>query len=387
MTSENFCWAVCVSVVFACASLFSDRARGSEEEAQASASSIQIAMLEIIGAEADERQDRAIVEAVESQLSDLNVRVLIALVEELPSGDGRALQENARRVAEENGVTVVFWRANESEPGTLLNLYVSSPDGEWMIQRELKSTSKEGTAETLAIILRSALYLALAEAENSRARDSVGGDWEANPLTGYLDRRSAGPAPPGAALGKYVEPATPQNRPPLRFTIAYLFGITSSQMVLEHGLDLAAGVRITRLLGVFAAYTLYLNIENEQDGMRVSVWRHPLKLGFELEGKRNRWALAGSMAGSFDYLTWESGSVLPADEVGQEGAELQVSAVSALTGSFSPWDFLQIFASVGMEIFIKRPNYVAMSSGQRVSVYNPWAVQPMLNVGAFFNVM
>lgn len=351
--------------------------------------SMTIAMLQTEQGKASNKQNRSIIEAVESQLVEFGVRVDVTTVAEFPQGDGRMLKENARRLAKEKVVPVVFWCTYDAEVGAQLNLYVSSPDGEWMIQRDLKLRSEEGLAEKLAIILSSTVYLALVDAKASQLSGSgQTEDAESNPLQAYFSRQSQASSEQKMSAEKEVAPYQRQRDfAPIRLSGGYLLGVTSGEAILAHGVDLAAGVRITDRFSAFAGYTLFGRIEHAEYGSKISVWRHPLKLGAELEFRRKRWTLGGIVAAVFDYATWESETVSVTMDSDEKGAELQISALSLITGTFVLLDRWQLFIALGIETFVKRPRYTVRTPTDRIAVYNPWPVQPVALVGAFFNIL
>ena len=333
------------------------------------------------------RQRRAIADAVASQLTDLDVAMSVALVPNLPQGNGEILQQNARKTAEELGVSGVFWYTSETDNTVAhLNLYIKLSDGEWMIQRVLDLESVQGLAETLAIIMRSVLYVTLSQVgvggdEGEKTSNAKG---EPNPLDAYVNADT-----PVQHLEPSPEPSQEDisSTAQLRITTAYLLGWTSTRTSPSQGLDVTVGVGIVPWLTVFAGYALLRRIKAEHHGILISVWRHPVRLGIETTMKRNRWTIGASLAASLDYVSWDLVEISPGMVAGEGDAQLELSGVALIVGTFRLYKRSWLFASAGLEFFAIRPRFIVRTALANEEAYNPWPVQPMALIGILLDIM
>ncbi len=324
-----------------------------------------------------------VVRAVESQLSDLNVTLVISTQERLPDSLESQI-DIAKTVAGENRAIAVFWcdlRAKDQ-----LFLYLSEYEGKNILVRRLEKTEETGRAEGLAIILRSSVEAML-----------QGGQIGVNPPV----KRKPVQAPaskPEPVYSPGIEPivsleneASPQSLFALQ--VAYALHVYSSDHPAVHGVNIGVNLHVHPNLSLIAGYTFIGNIEENSTNtpILVRIRKYPAYLGLRLSFQVGIIELGGSVSLIVDYTTQEILNISSdAMFASSDTDDVFIGVFPALEILIPIVDRLKFFVFVSAEVPFNAKQYsIEVSEGpdNREGLLNPWPIQPWIFAGIWVDLL
>lgn len=303
---------------------------------------------------------RAVIRAVEAQLSDvsatLEVRWTDALGTDLP-----AQIAAAEAVARESEAVAVFWcdlgRADR------IYLYFAAPRGGRVLVRELAGSGPGGLAEALAIIVRNSVEAVLAGGE-------VG---EIVPPPAGRDQPSAGSDPP---------PAGPrQEDERLALAVAYRLEVLSTADPAEHAAELVLSLRLHVHVALAAGYSIAAPLRAEGRGVLLEVRRHPAWIGLRGSWHAGRLRLGAGLDFQADLATDEARALAQGVAVPEKGWEVEPALVPSLRAGVPLARRVELFLAAGAGIALRRARYVVDTADGPVEILATWPVRPRFLAG------
>jgi hypothetical protein len=307
--------------------------------------------------------------SIASQMGDLPVCFRTEWRED-PMPEGEAGNEIARHVAEESNAIVVFWLVPAFK-GYQLRLFLPFRDLENEITREVEVAGDYGLAETIAVIVRVSISTAIADKNTlSKPENPAVAARSDDGETMRLSRNTKILKPKENARGR------------LQVSAAYYVGASSAKLFPTHGAALGLGVLTTDFLTLFAQYTVLAPLEFSSGGADVLLQRHPVWIGGHFFHIIGRLEMGASIALGIDYIT-ERYSVLDenTDLQLEPDSRVQASIVPMINLSLQLLGILYLTTSLSGEIVLNQFRYSVMKDNEKITVYDPWPIQPALMIG------
>jgi hypothetical protein len=327
-----------------------------------------------------------VIDAVESQLTDLGVELSFEILEALP-GSLDSQIELAHGLAQSHQCLAVVWW----ELASLAKIYIYYSEAEQghILVRELREPDTSSRAEALAIIVRSSVSQLLAGQEiGVRA----GPDQEQVPAMSASN--------PVEELGPAKDQdlsSTPSQSMPLGVSLwdlelgYWLQGYSGSSANLS-GLSLGLGAILAGSWRIGFQYLVLQSLRRRGQTATLELHRHPMAVGLGYIWARGRIGLRLAAAFVLDVATFANVDIQPGYR-GERGCYDLVFSVSPSLGlSYEPIDRLRFFLSLVAEIPLNRKEYAAMVRSEERESMNlektivPWSVQPALLAGVAIDV-
>jgi hypothetical protein len=333
----------------------------------------------------DEALSRAVIRAVEAQLSDLPVAFHVSWVARMP-GDVESQVGLAGDEATRIGALAVFFC--DALPPERVSLYVAAPTGGDLLRRRLEPSS--AYAETLALIVRATVEVLLEEPEGGAAL-----------LEASAWQQAGGPPAAGASE---ASPLRPQERPPaarpddgsgqdaqvrtpavaarrrLAAGAAYQLEMWSRDRLAVHGIAVELDVRLWDGLHAMARYVFVFPFGASRDGVDIELSRHPIAVGLRYCYPIGIVELIGSMALVVDPVGDQVAVEEPMSEVEHSG-EIEVGLLPGFELAVRPLRWLRPFIALGVAVPFTRVEYAIEQGPETRPVLTSWAARPWLMVG------
>jgi hypothetical protein len=307
----------------------------------------------------------ALAGAVQAQVSDLPVRLvierLITFPPTLPAQVAMAAEIAARLAA-----GTVFW-LDVSVPDRVF-VFLAEPGGSRVLVRAVDAIDEAERVESVAVIVRGLAQAVL-----------DGG------TIGIAPPAPPPPEPPAASLP--AEPAVVPPPPPaparawLGLQLAYEADFFTDQVSALHGLAAGLVFHLHENWSVFAAYRILGPAEVSGGGIDLDVSRHPMELGARFRWPLGDWDVGASLYGVVDYLTRDAGTGSSGMQVtAPEGAWLGGLGL-LVHGSYRIAGSFRMFLDAGIDVFVNGVEYVVDTGAGRTMLLGSWYVCPRVLLG------
>ncbi|HEY3351635.1 MAG TPA: hypothetical protein VGQ83_00170 [Polyangia bacterium] len=307
----------------------------------------------------------ALVQAVEAQLADVAVSLLVERVRAVPpllADQVARAQETALR----RGAVAVFWL--DAVPGQVLTFTPEAGGGRVLV-RLVPAIDPAERVEAMAAIIRGFVTAALAAPPRAGAQ---------------VPEPRREPAPPPEA-GRAVAPPVagrPQPRPRLAVAAAWAVEAAASPAAAAHGLHLELAARPWARTWVFAATRLGGALAATAPDLTLRVSRHPVELGLRWEAARGRsWTLSASGAAVLDWITRDVQATGGALTVTPGSTRLVPALGAGLHGTLALHRGLALFVDAGAQVLLERVEYAATVAGASAVILSLSRVRPRLLLG------
>ena len=326
----------------------------------------------------DENHDTAtasIAEAIEAQVSDLDVTVEVRRTDSLP-GDAPARTAEAAAVLQDPRYLAVLWCVPEDAQYRAFVYFRSGDGSATPSPRGVEVAGAEGTGETVAVIVRASVVALLDRLEGSTEGPSASTETESTKTV------SAPPPMPAATLDGIVSPPPhDERRELLMVEAAYEMTVPSSEGVPLHGANLSVAVRGFSFVRFHLSYTIIGPFRLSRSGTDLTIRHHPIGLGTAFFWARKIFELRLRMSVLIDYATSDFSSEDTSLEVGSAAGQTSISLQSRLEGAVFLVSHLKFFMGVGFDAFLNRPKYTVEMTEGPATVFDPWPVQPVGTAG------
>ncbi len=315
-----------------------------------------------------EETSSSLEDAIQSQLSDLDITLNIVRRINVPGELQNAL-EIARDIAAEREARVVFWY-HELET-TQLFLYLIQHPGDHVLVRAIKEETAGGRTEAAAIIVRlsvreliqgGTIGIKIPEQRQDKPFSNAARDNQSN--SGRSEKQA-------------------REIPFLINTLSYAYHAHSTRHPAIHGLDLKLGIRVHRNWTMFAGYTVMSSLENETDDVSLTYSRHPARLGGMWSAKLGWVELGASLAAIFDYSTYEARFT----QTSRRDTHFLVSALPSIEFIFWITNHIGLTVTGAAEIALNPEYYGYTDIDGRHILLDAWRVQPWAMVGMVLGIL
>jgi len=317
-----------------------------------------VAMIVKVG---DEDRAEPLIRAATSQLSDLDVVLVLHPEPDLPQGIVARVVV-AARVLRSHGAAAVFWR--DLGPGGRVRVFYFKNGVARIISRDVELPEAGEPSEAVAIIVRQTVAEILA--------GEVLGEEAPLPAEEPEEPAEKDPEPDPE---RSAPPAEPFHR--FQVSAGYTAQLQASDEMLLHGIALGLGVRVHRRVEVFAGYRLVWPIRVDHVDADLEIDRHPAHLGLRGWLPAGRFRLGGAAAFVVDYQTVETS--IPDGDLDplEDGGDVTLAATADIEAGLELLGWLWLRLALGAEIVFSRQYYYLPTGagGERV-LFDPWPVQP-----------
>lgn len=304
----------------------------------------------------------ALVKALNTQLGDLPITLVIERVAEMPTSLP-AQVTMADEVRARLRAPWVYW-VDASTPSQVF-VSLSEPGGARLLARGIEASGDAERAEAVAVIL------------HGLVRAQLHG--------GHI-----GIATPDGSLTAEPAPAAARNRPPawLSLRLAYSVDLFAATALLVHGLDTGLELAVTPQWGVSLGYRFFAAAKVATQGVSVAVQRHPVEVGLRYQAPFGTWRLGGGIFAGLDFLTREAqvtsvSGLVPRDDRGK----WVTSGSLLLRADWAPVPSTRVFVALGGEVLGTTITYSAEIAGQAVDVLSTWRVRARFLAGICVDVL
>ncbi|MFO8072453.1 MAG: hypothetical protein R6V85_11320 [Polyangia bacterium] len=315
---------------------------------------------------------RPVTRAVEAQLSDLDVELVIEELEALPEQLPGQVRE-AEAVLERSGALAVLW-FDFTGPSEVY-LHISGPESDRVLVRRLEPAAGEvGLAEELAIIVRATVEALLSGGRIGVAVEELA---PRPPL-----RTESGPPPPFPPdrPEPRLEPE-PSAASRLALLVGYALHMRSSDHLAVHGLAIGLEARVRGPLFLSAGYRAFSPIETRGELADVRVARHPAQLGMALAFDLGRLRLGAGVEMQLDYLTEEVSNLADGMRRAGDLDDLELALLPRAELLFRLAERLAIRAAAGAELPLNPRHFTAKRAGRTEVLVDTWSARPLLELG------
>lgn len=299
------------------------------------------------------------------RIEDIGVAVRLTKIEGQDSDP--LARMNAAGSSPENKGAIGCFTLVQSTTGTSFHLVLFDSKSEWSVVRRLEEPDTETLIETLAVIIRTALTVFMADLNTPK--ETIEKQPPAAPT----------PKPPERPLTATPPPRISRYR--LGLGAGYDFSFVAGELTPIHGILLWAAFPLNRFVGVYGSYVISFPSRHENENTSFRVSYHPVRLGVFLRTTWSRFNLVGKAALCINYVSHEiefSGNDTASLE---KSGYLQLSAVPVIETEVSIIDPLRLFFAVGADILLRRPRYLYKREGEIDVIADPWPVTPRVSVG------
>jgi hypothetical protein len=156
-----------------------------------------------------------------------------------------------------------------------------------------------------------------------------------------------------------------------------------------HGMTVGFGAAPALLRGFYfeLAYTMSPDFSAQDDLVYLHVGHHPFLLGFRYTLSRGRLRVLPGLAVLLEYVS--RNTVLREQDVTVTGEAdgLNAALVPSARFSFNLFGHFDLFAQVGMDIYLRRIGYGYEYRGEGIELLRPWFVRFNLMVGFSVNML
>lgn len=310
---------------------------------------------------ADAGRAESMLGAIKAQLGDLPVGLVVETPGDVPSALRERLDYAAKACKQHDAVGAFFVEAEQADD---LLLYLIEPAAKRALVRRVKKTAgaEQAGVEELSIIVRSTVGALLEGRE-------IG--MEAGPELAPQPRpKPPAPKPPPPKPAPRPTPP-PKSEGVGRLAAHYAGEAYAPEATWESGLGVELSGSPDGQLFFGLGYVAMSPVEVETDSARVRVARYPVRafVAFEIPFDRLRFGGQLGLVGELDRRsTTKTGSgVLPT-----ESADTLSWAVSPrVTARYQVWERTQVWAGVGLDVFLSNSEYVAELPGRRETLLSP----------------
>ncbi|MBI5486530.1 MAG: hypothetical protein HY905_04285 [Deltaproteobacteria bacterium] len=323
----------------------------------------------------------SLLDAIQAQLTDLPVELIVEPAAELPStlpAQIALAADFARRA----GAATVFW-FDSSVPDRVF-VYLAERGGSRLLMRAVDSADPAERVESVAVIVRSLVQSILA------------GGTIGMSLPATSPAASPPPEPPVAAPSPEPPPPTeppaetpaPSDQPPwLGLQLAYAVDFYSSEATALHGLDAGVLFHVHENWSLFAAYRVLGDAEVSGGGIQLGVGRHPLELGVRFRWPIDDWDFGASLFGAVDVLTPRAGSTV-AGMRASPSSDAWVGGMGLLVhGSYRLAGMLRIFLDGGVDVWFDPLDFAAETGDGQVVLIGTRYFVPRLLLGLWVDLL
>ncbi len=348
------------------------------------------ARLVMIAEHEEGAETREFIEAVEGQLSDLQVTFAVEWVEKI-STDLPEQIEAAGQLAARTDAVAVFWcDLNRQDQ---LYLYLSDGGHGRVLVRKLAIRDEAGDPfETLAIIVRAAVDALLSGGEIGVAVELP----PPTPAPIEIEKKILEPPPPKDRLQETHKPTPAPRAAHIGLAVAYSLSGYSSKRRVVNGLDLGFSVIFAKGWIIFADYVFrgpikadatVVDASGDEGTVAIDIQSHPITIGLGYGGEIDRFRLGGALALTGDFVSQDTRAVAGGD-VMKPNNPVVFSVAPLLDAAFSPRSHIAIYVMAGVDILLNNIRYVAEDTSIADDGYavleKPWWVRPRLSAGLRF---
>lgn len=303
--------------------------------------------------------------------------------------DLRAAIDQGKPLSEEHAALGVFWLDASGSDDWLL--YLMDASGERVLARRIEAAaaSPAATIEAIAVIVREAAAALVAGRPIAMAPvATVPADPAPEPAVEPTAPIAPAPAPPTARSPIAASPPTaPPTQTPgaFRFALSYVGSPLSEDQPWQSGLGLQLSAFHEAGLFVGLGYTLLPTINARAAGFALTVHRRPIRVLFGAGmalGRSLRVDAEG--AGLLDVATRTTLSTPETAEPTRADTKLIVGASIAARLSWIPQPSVELFLSLGADVFLNRFDYVSERDGMQQTLLSPWPLSPTAELGIAF---
>jgi hypothetical protein len=325
-----------------------------------------------------EEASSTIVQAVESQLADIDVVFSLEAVDEIAQNLNVQLDVVAK-VAHRRNALVVIWCDLVGSNKVLL--YLSETKGDRVLVRKIEESEQGGRAEALAVIVRSSVNAILKGGE-------IGVKVE--PKAGVLPESLPKSKPEGdehkvAKTGEEEDEPRPHRVETRKFWIraAYALYMHSEKQIANHGADVGLGISLKSSWSVIVGYRILSRIEEGRSNIgTMRLARHPLCLGIAWEYDVGGLVLQPSLSLTMDFASFEMKRLFAGMEIVDDTSDILFSVLPAFKIEYWVTSRLGLFLCVAAEISLNSIHYVTVDANHEKTVLlDSWPVQPWFFAG------
>jgi len=304
-------------------------------------------------------------DAIRSQTEDLDLRISFMDHEKKAAG-GFSMAE-AKALAAEHHADFVFLISGGSGAGLMLHVYDSARGAMLVEEVRAKGEGLVVQVETAAIMVRSYLLL-------------------------LADGAHVGLEPPGgpeAAAGPAALKPKETAADVFEIFMGYNLTTLAPEKKAIHGMTAGLGAAPALLRGVYLefAYTMSPDFSAHDDFVYMHVGHHPFLLGLRYTVSRGRLRVLPGLAVLLEYVTRHTVITDQAVSVKGEADGLNAALVPSARFSFNLFGHFDLFAQVGMDIYLRRIGYGYEYRGESIELLRPWYVRFNLLVGLAANML
>jgi hypothetical protein len=298
--------------------------------------------------------------ALEAQLAGTGIQLAVVWGD-APESDLREQLETARAETVRRGALSAFWYLDVSETEGLL--CITGATGARLLVRRLIWSSGEARAETLAVIVSSALDVL-------RRGGTIG----------VVEPVLAIPDPPPQAVVPYVPPPKPLV---LGVEAAAVYQARSEPIPAMFGFDAVLVFRPIPALVLRAGFTLWNRATAEGSLADIELRRFPYRLGAAYEAHRGALGFGGGLSVVLDDAHQRTVEIRTGDPLAatRSNRDLVVSLVPEIAIRYAAVPRLEMSISAGVEIPLNRVSYRYYGASRVETIEVAWSVQPRVAVG------
>ncbi len=319
--------------------------------------------------EGEEEALSAAIQAVESQLADLDVSFQLERVEAFPDKLSAQIEIAADVAMRHKSLSVIWCDSSNSDQ---VLLYLSEATGDRLLVRRIKEVEAGGRAETLAVIVRASVNAMLRGGEIGVAVSEI-----------PTEQTSGHPERPAADRDEVSSesPPGPEQRHLVWLQVAYAMYVHSRERPVIHGGHMAIGVRVFSSLSIVGGYAILQRIESTGDSGTLELARHPVELGLAWEIALGSFTLSPSLQLWFDVAVAKMRSDR-AEVAPRDNRDFVFSLLPALELGYDIFERFSLFLCAAAEVSLNAVHYVVdrRSSGKETLI-DSWPVQPWIFAG------
>lgn len=328
----------------------------------------------------DEAQRESLVGAIQAQVGDLPVRVVVEEVAAVP-GELRGRLDLAARTCEERGAMGAFFV--EAEQADDLIVYLVEPEAKRALVRRVKKTrgAEQAVVEEMSLVVRSTLGALL---EGREIGMEQGPELEPTPTAPRpapvpVDRPRPKPRIAPAAREEVDESRA-------RLDAHYSGEAYAPQAPWQSGLGIELSASPDGSLFFGLGYTALPPAEVERETARVRVGRYPLRAfgGYELGFDRLRLMGQLGLIGELDRrsTTKTAGGISPTES--DDSVSWAISPRIVLR--YEVWQRTSVGAGVGLDLFVNDSEYVVELPSGRETLLSPHRARARAMAGVAVDV-